>query len=292
MKRRTRRKILYYCFLYPIAVLLLPFWVVFAKVARRFPTKAMRHQGNALQTPVVFYRHPETSREVVIVTTLHIGEIGYFPSLQEVIDSRQNHVVLYEAIRRLRPEQAQTITSDEFAVAKTIDFDFTLRMAMMSSLGLVSQYHAGGLICRESWINTDMTMPELLKSFVQREIKPSKGGDLEWASSPLATWLFDAILHNYVPFTLTIKFVGLALPQWHRRKKIILGRRNEIAAAAIQQYVQEGRDVIAIWGADHLKGIERYILAAGFVAKRREWFDAYHSRNHSFLEAIRGKLET
>lgn len=240
MRRRTRRKILYYGLLYPIAALFFLFWFVFAKVVRRFPTKAMRHRGNALQTPVVFYRHPETSREVVIVTTSHIGEIDYFSSLQKLIDSRQNHVVLYEAIGRLKPEQAQTITSDEFAVAKTLNFDFSLRMAMMSSLGLVSQYHTGGLECRESWINTDMTMSELLKSFVQGEIKPSRGGNLEWANSPLAMWLFDAILHNYVPVTLTIKFVGLISPQWHRRKKIILGRRNEIAATANSNTYKKG----------------------------------------------------
>lgn len=267
-----------------------PFWLLFVKVVNFIGVKNIRSIDGKLQIPVVFYEHPVTKRVVVFVAAIHIAEPTYYVAIQELIDSLKGYHVLFEGTGKLSPQEEQSLTPKEKEIASQFDFIFDLTKMFGELMSL--QYQKNGLTYPVSWINTDMRLYDLIRAFVQRDLYLVKRGwevedpFTEEFEQNIARWLIDKIFNRLVPVA-TILAVGTLFSRNMRgEKRLILDARNEIAFQGIDQYLKDG-NIVTIWGAAHLPGIEKCLKKSGFREVRREWFTAYTVRNYSLLETFK-----
>jgi hypothetical protein len=66
-------------------LLLYPLWRLFAWIINIIGAKEIRRTGKNIETPVIFYEHPETKRKIVFIATVHVAEPEYFTALQQLI---------------------------------------------------------------------------------------------------------------------------------------------------------------------------------------------------------------
>lgn len=291
MKVPRKRKALKGFFILLSGLILLPIWLVFAKVMKIIPTKVIRHRGDVLQTPVVFYVHPKTKRQVVFVAVIHIGEADYYTALQKTIDAYGHHAVLYEMVGKLTSTERESLTKSEQVILKQFESGKEFIEMAKELLGVTHQKE--GLSYPPEWINTDIGMADLLRLFAERNLRLIRGHieptplDKDRA---LFQWLLDAMLRNFVPVIWTIRLLTGFSSLKRDVREVILDHRNEVGMKAIFNHLQH-RDVVTIWGAEHLYGMDEDLRAAGFREVRREWFDAYRSRDYRFRDVFSELLE-
>jgi hypothetical protein len=286
MESPQKRRLLKASLIIAAALVLLPFWLVFAAVVRRIPTRFMRHKNGVLQTPVVFYKHPMTGRQIVFVAVIHIGEADYYVNLQELIDGLTNHAVLYEAVKKLTPVQRKSLTPEERRVLSEFDAARKFIETVKTLLGVTHQKE--GLTYHYHWTNTDIAMLDLLRLFVDRKlhiVADSKSLRLPQKNSAFYRWAIDMLFRNLLAVVIVTRIRSHFSSIRRELRRVILDLRNEIAFDAIREHLKE-ENVVTIWGAEHHAGMEKAIHADGFLEVHRTWFDAYRPRRHSFLKAV------
>lgn len=281
-------------------LIIYPIWRMFVWIVNLVGIKGIRNINGNLETPVVFYEHPKTKRRVVFVATIHLAEAEYFVALQRLIDSlsESGYQVLFEGVGALSPQEEQALTEKERGVARMFDhlFKSVRKIGEMMSL----QHQKEGLTYDSSWINTDITMYSLIRLFARHDVSflkegldslLKKEGDKE-QSDDLSTdeseqmffkWLINKLLSRFVPLVVIIGACSFFSRNRKLIKKFILDTRNEEAVRGINAHLTEG-DVMTIWGAAHLKEIEKRLKQAGFREVRREWFTAYRVRDYRLIE--------
>ena len=271
-------------------LILYPFWRVFARVVNLIGVKGIRNINGNISTPVVFYEHPDTKRRIVFIATVHLAEAEYFTALQRLIESLSGYKILFEGVGKLSPEEEQALTQKERKVAEHFYYIFGMMRKIGEMMSL--QHQKEGLAYDASWINTDMRLYDLIRLFAQHDIrflKKERGFDDFFGdeSAQLFTrWFINKLFSRFVPVAvLTSVFVFFSRNK-RLAKRFILKARNEEAVHGINKHLAEG-NVAAIWGAMHLRGIEKQLKRAGFREVRREWFTAYHLRNYGLLECLK-----
>lgn len=270
-----------------ILLAIYPFWLLFAKVVNLIGVKGLRSVNGKLQTPVVFYEHPVTKRAIAFVATIHIAEPAYYAALQKLIDSLRGYKILFEGTGTLSPQEEQALTEKERSVAGQFDFLFSLTRKLGEVMSL--QHQKEGLAYTYSWVNTDMRLYDLIRSFAEQDItlvkKKKDFGDLFTSEVGRATtrWFVNKLFNRFVPVTVIVAIIAFFSRNKRMAKRLILDARNEIAFQGINEHI-ESDDIVTIWGAAHLRGVEKYLKRAGFREVRREWFTAYTVRDYSLFD--------
>ncbi len=274
-------------------LILYPFWRLFVWAINLIGVKGIRNTGGNLETPVVFYEHPKTMRKIVFIATIHLAESEYFAALQRLIESLSGYKILFEGVGKLSPQEEQALTKKERDVARHFDYIFGL----MSKIGAVMslQYQKEGLAYDSSWVNTDMCLYDLIQLFAKYDIRLLKKKELndlfDDESARLFTrWSINKLFSRFVSVAVVIDALTFFSKNKRLLKKFILESRNEEAVRGIDMYVAKG-NVVTIWGAAHLHGIEKRLKQAGFREVRREWFTAYHIRDYSLLACLKKRID-
>ncbi|MEN9342149.1 MAG: hypothetical protein RIQ54_405 [Candidatus Parcubacteria bacterium] len=265
-----------------------PFWILFDKVVNLIGVRGIRSRNGKLQTPIVFYEHPVTKRVIVFVATIHIGEPAYYADIQQCIESLQGYKILFEGVGKLSLQEEQILTETEQDVLGQFNvvFRFTRKLAEIMSL----QFQKDGFMYHSSWINTDMKFYDLIRLFAQRNICLIKTDhDIDELFSNQLTQDFSRWLVNVFfsrPVSTIIISTGVAFFSKNKRalQGLILDTRNEVAFQHISKHLDDDANIVTIWGAAHLSGIEKKLKHAGFREIDRAWFTAYTVRDYSFFD--------
>ncbi|MBI1975254.1 MAG: hypothetical protein HYS57_02760 [Parcubacteria group bacterium] len=238
----------------------------------------------------MFYEHPETKRQIVFIATIHLAEPEYFAALQRLIESLSGYKILFEGVGKLSPQEEQALTKKERGVARDFDYIFEAVRKIGEIMSL--QYQKEGLAYDSSWVNTDMQLHDLIRSFAQHDIRLLKrekdlnelfGGE---SAQLLTQWFINKLFSRFVPVAVIVGALAFFSRNKRLVKKFILEARNEEAVRGINEHLAEG-NVAAIWGAAHMRGIEKRLKRAGFREVRHEWFTAYHIRDYSLLACLK-----
>jgi hypothetical protein len=280
------------CLALSAALVLYPVWRLFAWTANAIGTSWIRRAGDRIETPVVFYVHPETKREVVLITTIHYAEPEYYAGIQKLIDALGNHRILFEGVGKITEEETTSLTEDERRVLRKIVSSFRLMDVVAVTLSLQKQ--RDGLAYPTHWINTDVKLIELVRWFAKNKaslignvLEPSNANptDVEMPEPPIIKWLFDRQLGQIIPIAMVTNVIAFFSKPHRLAVDYILRQRNEIALAGIEERLRT-ENVATIWGAGHLPGIDAGLKKLGFREVRRAWHVAYHVRNYSLIEAV------
>ncbi|MFC1608949.1 hypothetical protein ACFL2R_01650 [Patescibacteria group bacterium] len=256
-------------------------WILCSKVANRIGLGYIgNHDGN-IQTPVVFYENPETKRRVVFIGMIHIAESVYFSAVQQLIDLIESHgecQVLYEMVQPLSDEEKVSLSEKERIIFREMTAKIGSVKQLADLVGL--QYQKDGLKYRSSWVNTDLRMYELVTAFAQRKrvVWGKSNFSLDDVSEAEAEKVIDFFLKHMVLINYLADLVGFFSPKVKDFNDLILGKRNDVAIQGIRRCI-ENEDVVTIWGAKHLPGIEKQLKAMGFQESERMWFTAYCVKN-------------
>ncbi len=271
-------------------LILYPFWRLFAWTINLIGVKGIRNTNGNIETPVVFYEHPETKRQIAIIATIHLAEPEYFVALQRLIESLSGHKILFEGVGKLSPQEEQALTEKECGVSGHFDYIFGLSRKIGGVMSL--QHQKEGLAYDSSWVNTDMRLYDLIRSFAQYNIrllkKEREFDDLfgDESAQLFTRWFVNKLFSQLVPLAVIVGTLVFFSRNKRLAKKFILEARNEEAVRGIDIHLAEG-NVVTIWGAAHLRGIEKRLKRAGFREVRREWFTAYHIRDYSLLACLK-----
>jgi len=267
-----------------------PFWLVFSFIANRVGRSSLRVLGGRLQTPVVHYENPATHQRVVLVGTIHMGEPEYYRQLRRYIDvDMAQFRVLYEHIGKVPTEEGLRLSCKERRMVSRLD---RLARSVRQLADLMSlQHQSDGLPPGDTWINTDMREDVLVREMVRRgatfERPPSMSRILYTKKSRhTARWVINFFLQHAVPIVLLAETLSHLFPRWNKTLDVVVDERNNLAMTWIQLQLKLG-DVVAIWGTEHLRGLERGLRAAGFIEQQRGWFTAYHVRDYHLLKIVR-----
>jgi pheromone shutdown protein TraB len=93
-------------------------------------------------------------------------------------------------------------------------------------------------------------------------------------------------LFGNIPALLAVNGItGLISKRQRLLKRVIVDERNRIAFENMMAPRFAGTNIVTIWGAAHLWGIERYLRDAGFQVVNTKWYTAYHLRKYSLISA-------
>ena len=276
-------------------LIILPLLFLFSKLISFIGLKEMRKVSGKIQTPVVFYEHPGTKKIVALVATIHIAEQEYFDNLQKIINDlgANGYKVLFEKVGKLTPEEEQSFTPKERGIWKQLDFLSSIIQHLADIMSL--KHQSSGLTYGPSWINTDMKMHDVIRLLADHDVDFFKGKDIksfkiDKSNEAQIKWLFDKIFCHFILVMIIASVIGRFSKRDKGMKKVILERRNDIAFKGITEHLPN-HNVVSIWGAAHLRGIEALLKKEGFKEIRKEWFTAYHVRGYSFLDYLKSKVE-
>jgi hypothetical protein len=202
---------------------------------------------------------------------MHIGEPDYFARIQNIIDGHDGFAVIYEGLRK------SNLKESERAILKGFMLPTPLVVAGKKLLGIIHQNE--GLTYRSHWINTDLSARQLARALKKHGVQPLKEvEDHSWCEErPVFTmWVINYMLSNLIPVLVLTK----GLDRFSRHNKTddtIIHRRN---ACALEIILSKSTivDVVTLWGASHLEGIDAGIRSNGFIEEQREWLDVYRLR--------------
>ena len=272
-----------------------PLWFLFVRLTNLIGTNGPRRVNGKLQTPVIFYEHPVTKRIVVFVATIHLGEPEYFVELQKCIDSLVSggYKVLFEGVQKLTPEEEECLTDKERRVSRQLQVLFELVQEIGKLMSL--QYQKSGLTYDTTWINTDVSQYDLIRLLVSQNVtllKKEKGVEElfnDEVGKLAVRWLVNKLFDQFIAFAVIAYVASLFLPNKRKLRRIILDNRNEVGLRGINECLSRS-NVVTIWGAGHLRGIEKSLKGYGFREIRREWFTVYNIRSYGLLDLLKESI--
>jgi len=255
----------------------------------RYGSDVSRTRGGVLQTPVRYLQHPETGRKVTLVGAIHIGKKSYYGQMQDLVDqaAENGHTILYEGVGQVDKEDVAKMPASQQIVVKQMQQMMSL-MAWMSEHCFEENviYQKQGLSYPKSWIRTDLELSDVARLMSDAGVtmvpEGKDGADLSIPSGiPVEA---VSVIRKVAGIAITL------LPGIHRvsgwlkvfskrqqaRDHIIINLRDDVATAGILQHAAE-TDVVSIWGAAHLPGIETRLAAEGYQRKSTVWLDAFWS---------------
>ncbi len=244
-----------------------------------------RTRGNTLQSPVRSYQHKETGRRVILVGICHIGKKTYYQKIQSFIDrmSSEGFQILYEDVGIEDDENTDSLDPETHSILDRMsDLDTFMREASKRFFTEDIVYQTEALEYRDSWIRTDVTATQIATSLT--EIGSSKpdysvtGFKIRSRSSPSeeVIWCMKKIFTTATKllpgFTVIVEIFTRFKFEARALKEVVITMRDEVATLGILEY-NKYSDVLSIWGAGHISGIHKHLLAAGYQPTTTEWYD-------------------
>ena len=243
-------------------------------------------QTEAIKTPILTYKHPEHENQVDLVGMMHIAEPVYYQTVQEFVDTRvaDGAVVHYE---RSKIPTAQELSAAPPAVRRKVERVLGANREIYGMLGEIDGlvHQSKGLTYRDGWKNHDSTLLETVAGMNRltvdglcARVKLAKLAHRimgpEEMQKILLEQLVDATSKEPKPagFIETITSIG-------HKKHVILGR-NAVALAAFDAELRNNpaQDLLLLWGARHLQGMNKDVKNRGFVQTHEQYLTAIQPR--------------
>ena len=244
--------------------------------------KVIRVNNGILSTPVVKYRRGDSA--ITAIGVIHIGEKRYYHQVQKALDSVSYG--FYEGVRPVSdlnsvPESRQKYLAQFTSLGETY-------RTLAAYLDLVAQ--KDNLTYADGWRNPDITLDQLIVASPEKVLK--KFSRLPESMEKMRLY------HEADPLALArvvkgasmfmFKYLGLAITtmnwSWN---KVILDQRNQTLFEALEPDLEK-EELGIIYGAAHLKGIDRYLRKNGFKQEGAEWLQAWElDQELSFSEALK-----
>jgi hypothetical protein len=226
----------------------------------------MRLRGRMLATPVLWYRHANTNRTLVLILNNHIGAAEYWAAMRQRISELEaaGAVVRWEGVTAA-PEQEWAGATDADRAARAVIMDlFRDRPAAIAAhLGWVTQ--KAGLPIGENWEHADLTDLDFIRATGPAAVL-TLGAAVAAGQARLGTHR-----ERYEAVTTPLTLRALARP--HARlsaaiaslgppefSAVQVAGRSKLAAA-----VDPGRNTVIIYGAEHADTIDAELAAAGWA---------------------------
>ena len=219
----------------------------------------LRRRNSSMEVATDIYTN--SGRSIAVAGVCHVADGSFWQGLQRRIDGYENmgYSVQYE---RIRNDLKQDSSAAPGGTTKLYDL-------IADMTGLVAQNN--GLAYKDHWRNTDLTLSQMMeyshavslfdliaqaKESLERLVEL---GGTERLGRDIRTGL------RWMPILQHV------VPKNHERNAIVIDLRNALAADAMLN--AEG-NVVAIWGAGHLKGIGELLREEGFKLESRVWTPA------------------
>lgn len=231
---------------------------------------ALRVLGSRVQTATWVYRRPDTGRTVTLVGTMHIGNARYFGQLSELLDrlAGSGTEIHVEGIAH-RSEEGLTALERRRLAEAGAWADRETTGAAVAALQAESQ---SGLRLPDGSRNIDLSHLELLRRIgwneYRRLFRPPPAGAPQLSGAAARAAIRFQLRHNRGLEILR----GLS-PRQRRLNRVVISERNAVAFAGAADALKE-RDVALVWGCDHLPGLARLFVGAGYRLTEQRWFDA------------------
>jgi hypothetical protein len=275
--RMVNSVITIFCITLILAVLSVPLGI---KIINYIGTDAVRVRGGQVQTPVVTFQHPETKREIIFVGTMHMALPAYYKELQEIIDSHESSIVLYEGGAKRDWQRLQSDPAPEekkslrWLYDREDQEDTNTRV-----LGLQNQ--SDGLRYEDDWQSNDLTPTEVIRLGLEYGYIPDQetGTDTSKVNERILGKSLNHALIN-MPLIFRLSAINRFFSDEERdRQHFIETIRNDTAVEMIFDCAKE-KDVVTIWGAQHIIGFGKAFRQHGYVEIDRSWHTGY--RNQKF----------
>jgi hypothetical protein len=245
--------------------------------------RTVSEDGSAsLQTAAVRLDQSRSPREVVVVSTIHVGLQSYFDELNQVIEdftAKGDSAVLYEGIGSLTEDEISALTPDERRIYERIAPLHELYEKFAGPLGLVFQGTALHYD-RERWINADVPLRQLLGLWADKHVPPLPIDRLpeELFQSESSKRLAGMLLLQEPLILSAFNSARHFLPALRRVNDVLIEERNRAAMAAFDA-VPADRDVLIIFGAGHIAGLMDALRDRWYWRKSEEWHTAYRGES-------------
>ncbi|ROO62459.1 hypothetical protein EDC02_4439 [Micromonospora sp. Llam0] len=226
-------------------------------------TRTDRHHRSVVQTPITPFCHLDTGRRIVVVSTAHFGEGGYYQALLGAITASMNQgfTVHYENANHQRPDD-QPSTAEQTVLADLATMR-DLEALRMSALGWT---HQPTVLHHPNWQRHDLTDLEIVRQVgteAMRRYIIRRTRSLTWPDHE--TWRLA--WHQAIFAVGNRVSIRVPPPEAARTAhinpltRVLLHTRTQIAVTAATATTD---DLIMIWGARHLPGITTALSAAGY----------------------------
>jgi hypothetical protein len=255
---------------------------------------AIQKVGSIVKTPVTILRNESAGKEVILIGTIHMAEANYFSGISHYLDSldQQGVPVLYEMVKPISEEEESKLTELQSNLYQQMKSSAEVMKKIAPRL-LGLQYQLEGVPLKENWINTDMSLLELLGEMECQGVK-----SLPFNSKTVikATPEDEAIIRYLINFVigkmhllepLEMVFDYLRTAPMKKYYHIILHGRNEVALQGIRTQLQKHDRVVSMWGAAHIPGILEQLQSEGFVLTSKTWARAYQVKNLSLRKILK-----
>ncbi|HKX24254.1 MAG TPA: hypothetical protein VJM46_03370 [Candidatus Saccharimonadales bacterium] len=253
----------------------------------------LRRQGRSLQTPQRVYTHPGTGRRVTLIGMVHVAEPRYFAEVKEAIEKCEaNGAVVHNegSAKRLADESVIGLTPGEAELIQELQRCERLKAQRLPMFGWADQ-NIAMLPYPDTWQFIDLSRVEIIRMTGTEELLRNTrrmNHMMDWADgdtkTPYACRLSIAVAFRRCASNSPRVQKKLVQPI-HR---VLIDHRNKVALDAVHASTQ---DVVLVWGATHLPGMEADLRAHGYVRLEEAWRTAFQlpSVIGSLWGMVRGK---
>lgn len=231
---------------------------------------ALRVSDDRVQTAVWVLRHPTTGRTVTLVGTMHIGDARYFDQLSELLErlAGSGAEIHVEGIAHRAEEGLTALERRRLAEAGS----WADRESTGAAVAALQAESQSSLRLPEGSRNIDLSHAELLRRIGWKEyrrlFRPPPAGAPELSGAAARAAIRFQLRHSRGLELLR----SLSLRQ-RRLDRVVIAGRNAVAFAGAADVLRD-RDAALVWGCDHLPGLARLLVGAGYRLEERRWVDA------------------
>lgn len=268
--------------LIPLLLYYLLFCLIFRNIQKLLPLRKIKIENKTLHTPVYSLEYEVSKHKVVLYGMIHVGDKTYYESIFKDLVSfeDQDYLVLYEKVSK--PEDVDV---EEFSENQKDIYDMLVNLLgktklIAKSCGLSLQKECIPL--KENWINTDLTLTELVNRLDEKSLNPK---DLPFKNVTSKDFkedpkffssLFRWSLRNF-DFIFSLFWVVRVFKQKREKlsykifKEVILGERSDIGVKSILD--NSHKNVVCTWGSAHLADMVPALVKEGYSVQNVSWIE-------------------
>jgi len=231
----------------------------------------LRVAGRRVETAVWTLRHPRTGRTATLVGTMHIGDARYFDELSEMLaglaaggaEVHLEGIAHREDDRVTEWERARLAEAKGWRNPETSGTAVTLLRVESQSL----------LRLPEETRNIDLSHAELLRRLGWGAYRRLFALGPTTLPGPGLAPIVRAAIRFQLRHSRGLELLRSTRPGSRRVNRVVIDERNAVAFAGAADAL-ERRDVVLVWGADHLPGLARLFARAGYRPLAERWLSA------------------
>ena len=237
----------------------------------------LRRQGRCLQTPQRVYVHPDTGRTITLIGMMHVGEPRYYTDVKAAVaECEAGGAVIHceGSGKRLADESLIGLTPAEAELIQELQRGERLKAQRLPMFGWVEQLTALAPF-PETWQFIDLGRVEVIRMTGTDELLRNTR-----RTNNLMDWADDDTKTPYVcriSIALGFRQHASDSPRIQRKltlpiHQVLVEHRNKLAMDAVHATRQ---DVVLLWGAKHLPGMEADLRDHGYQRVAETWRTAF-----------------